>query len=59
MSVDEIHELTQIDRWFLSAMVPVVDMHESLTRERFSRSTPTLLREAKRLGFSRLARSAS
>ena len=32
MSVDEIHELTKIDRWFLHAIVPVVDMDSSPPR---------------------------
>jgi carbamoyl-phosphate synthase large subunit len=50
MSVDAIHELTKIDRWFLSALAPVVVMHESLKK----RAVPLAagaLREAKELGF--------
>ena len=51
ISVDEIHELTKIDRWFLHQMEPVVGMH----RELKTRSRPLdeeTLRSAKRLGFS-------
>ena len=51
MSVDAIHDLTRIDRWFLNALVPVVEMHESL-REGRARVGPSVLREAKELGFS-------
>ncbi len=51
MSVEEVHALTHIDRWFLHAIVSIVAMHETL-----SRGSPPLaadrLREAKRLGFS-------
>ena len=52
MSVDEIHELTRIDRWFLRAIEPIVAMHGASAAQRACRSTPTLLREAKALGFS-------
>lgn len=51
MSVDEIHELSRIDRWFLHALAPVVRTHRRLG----SRHNPlddTSLREAKQLGFS-------
>ena len=51
MSVDEIHDLTQIDRWFLHAMVPVVDMHRVAQASGAVPSTRAMLREAKELGF--------
>ena len=51
MSVDAIHELTKIDRWFLNALVPVVDMHESL-RATLQPPDADTLRDAKQLGFS-------
>ncbi len=51
MTVDRIHDLTKIDRWFLSSMVPIVKMHEDLKRLGALPDEETLLR-AKRLGFS-------
>ncbi len=51
MSIDEIHELTAIDRWFLHAIQLIVDMHRRLTGIG-SLPTVELLREAKGLGFS-------
>ncbi|HYL25752.1 MAG TPA: carbamoyl-phosphate synthase (glutamine-hydrolyzing) large subunit [Burkholderiales bacterium] len=51
MGIDEIHELTRIDRWFLHALEPVVSMHGRLARSQFPLAAD-LLREAKRLGFS-------
>jgi carbamoyl-phosphate synthase large subunit len=50
MTVEKIHELTRIDRWFLHAIEPVVAMHGRLK----GRVTVTeqLLGDAKRLGFS-------
>ncbi len=54
MSVDEVHELTQIDRWFLSGICNIVKMRKELmTRKGEDLSTDTL-RRAKELGFSDL-----
>ena len=50
-SVDKIHELTKIDRWFLNAIAPIVDMHKELQRRRDTLEEGELL-TAKRLGFS-------
>jgi carbamoyl-phosphate synthase large subunit len=51
MSVDEIHALTRIDRWFLRAIEPLVAMHASLARA--PQPFPAaVLRDAKRLGFA-------
>lgn len=51
VSIDEIHRLTRIDRWFLRAIEPIVE-----TYGRLARSTLPLpadvLRDVKRLGFS-------
>src|SRR5262245_55749413 len=30
MTVDELHEITRIDRWFLNALRPVIDLRGSL-----------------------------
>jgi carbamoyl-phosphate synthase large subunit len=51
IAIDEIHELTRVDRWFLHAMAPVVRMHGSLGRSTFPLPTEELA-AAKRLGFS-------
>lgn len=51
IGIDEIHALTRIDRWFLHAIVPVVEMHGRLARSAFPLPA-NLLRESKRLGFS-------
>ena len=36
MSVDEIHDLTKIDRWFLHQIEPIVGMHRDLKGRRFA-----------------------
>ncbi len=54
ISVDEIHDLTKIDRWFLHQIEPIVRMHRELRgvgarREQVDERT---LLSAKQLGFS-------
>src|SRR5213595_2111358 len=51
LGIDEIHELTRIDRWFLHAIEPIVEMDGRLARSRFPLPAG-VLRDAKRLGFS-------
>jgi carbamoyl-phosphate synthase large subunit len=51
IGVDEIHELTRIDRWFLHAIAPVVELHGRLGRSTFPLPANELA-AAKRLGFS-------
>ena len=51
MSVDEIHEITKIDRWFLSEIAPIVQTHKELQRRRDTLDEPDLT-AAKKLGFS-------
>jgi carbamoyl-phosphate synthase large subunit len=51
MSIDDVHELTRIDRWFLRAIEPIVDMYGRLSRTPMP-LPPALLRDAKGLGFS-------
>ncbi len=48
-SVDEIHELTKIDRWFLVNIEDIVLIEERLKTSELSEE---LLREAKRIGYS-------
>ncbi len=51
LDVDEIHRLSQIDRWFLRQIEAVVKMHARLRESGLPLSRP-LLREAKELGYS-------
>eukprot|EP00743_Colponemidia_sp_Colp-15_P006014 GILK01006463.1.p1 GENE.GILK01006463.1~~GILK01006463.1.p1 ORF type:complete len:1511 (+),score=315.38 GILK01006463.1:81-4535(+) len=52
-SVDRIHSLTKIDKWFLSKLVNIIDiekhMRSSFTLDKFTADT---IRQAKRFGFS-------
>ena len=53
MTIDEIHDLTNIDRWFLDHMAEIVAMEKRLRAVPNLAACPTdLLREAKRDGFS-------
>ncbi len=47
MSIDEVFELTKIDRWFLHNVRQIVDAERNASRARFPN-----LRRAKKLGFS-------
>ncbi|HSA95978.1 MAG TPA: carbamoyl-phosphate synthase (glutamine-hydrolyzing) large subunit, partial [Acidobacteriota bacterium] len=51
-SVDRIHRLTRIDRWFLHKIKNVVDCEARLRAHRLAAVPPDLLREAKEKGFS-------
>ena len=51
LTVEEIHELSQIDEWFLSQIEAIVQMHVTL-RDSSLPLSPSLLRQAKELGFS-------
>ncbi len=51
MSVDEIHEITRIDRWFLNSLLPVMQVRKDLQARGFAGEAAQLL-HAKRLGFS-------
>jgi len=51
LTVDEIHDLTGIDEWFLSQVEMIVRMHERLRGSQFPLPSPLLL-EAKEMGFS-------
>ena len=53
MSIDEIHDLTGIDPWFLDNLQEIVELEEELRRQEGLQATSTeLLRKAKRFGFS-------
>ena len=51
-TVDKVHELTGIDRWFLHQLAEVVAMHVKLNDVRSAHLDRELLEQAKRLGFS-------
>jgi len=52
LDIDRIHELTQIDRWFLYKIRNIVNMEKDLREYSCSDLPEDLLRAAKRLGFS-------
>jgi carbamoyl-phosphate synthase large subunit len=52
LDIDRIHELTQIDRWFLYKIRNIVNMEKELREYSCSDLPEDLLRSAKRLGFS-------
>jgi len=52
MSIDEIYELTKIDRWFIHKIKNIVDMENELSKHTIKTISKELLRKAKRLGFS-------
>ena len=49
MSVEQIYKLSVIDPWFIEKIRNIVEMEKNLKDSKF---TTTLLREAKKLGFS-------
>jgi len=51
MGIDEIFEITRIDRWFLSNLKEIIDLEKEIIRNKNS-ITKELLREAKEFGFS-------
>ncbi len=50
--VEEIHELTSIDRWFLTQMKEVVDFESALAKEVWPDISQEVFRRAKRYGIS-------
>src|SRR5437764_1415616 len=51
-SVDDIHEMTSIDRWFLEQMKEVVEMEAALAATTLADATADQFRAAKRFGIS-------
>ena len=51
-TIDQIHELTKIDRWFLHKLKHIIDIDERLKRCNVNTLDRTLLREAKVYGFT-------
>jgi carbamoyl-phosphate synthase (ammonia) len=52
LTVDEIHDLTKIDTWFLERLQGIADFDVNLTSETLDSVTEPLMRRAKELGFS-------
>jgi carbamoyl-phosphate synthase large subunit len=53
LSLDEIHELTSIDPWFLHNLREIVDLEEELRQQAsLTNAGDALLRQAKQFGFS-------
>src|ERR1017187_4572622 len=52
LGVEEIHELTSIDRWFLAQMKEVVDFEGELAKEVWPDIPKEVFRRAKRYGIS-------
>ena len=50
-SVDQIHELTRIDRWFLTQFAEIVELHRAATLVGLRGMSLDLLRTLKRAGF--------
>ncbi|MBE0433157.1 carbamoyl-phosphate synthase (glutamine-hydrolyzing) large subunit [candidate division WOR-3 bacterium] len=51
-SVDDIHDLTNMDRWFLYKMRAIIELEKKLKRYRLRTIPVELLRAAKQKGFS-------
>src|ERR1035437_7382568 len=52
-TVDQIHQLTKIDKWFLIKLKNIFDLKENIEKSNSLEELPIhLLRDAKRLGFS-------
>src|SRR5438132_105971 len=52
-SIDQIHDLTKIDKWFLYKLSNMVNVQRELQSvETLEKTSPELLREAKKKGFS-------
>ena len=51
-NVDQIHQLTKIDRWFLYKLKHIIDIDEQLKKRNINTLGKELLREAKIYGFT-------
>ena len=51
-TVDQIHDLTKIDRWFLYKLKHIIDIDEQLKRHNINTVDASLLRDAKGYGFT-------
>jgi carbamoyl-phosphate synthase large subunit len=51
-TIETLHELTRIDRWFLQQFAEIVELHAMSALGEFRQMSPDLLRTLKRTGFS-------
>ncbi len=51
-TVNQIHDLTKIDKWFLNKLKHIIDIDEELKRKNINTLDKELLREAKVYGFT-------
>ena len=51
-TIDKIHELTKIDKWFLYKLKHIIDIDEQLKKQNINTLEEPLLREAKVYGFT-------
>ena len=51
-TIDDLHELTRIDRWFLQQFAEIVELRNMAALGEFREMSPDLLRTLKRTGFS-------
>ena len=51
-TVDQIYDLTKIDKWFLNKLKHIIDIDEELKRKNINTLDKQLLREAKVYGFT-------
>ncbi|MES0874150.1 carbamoyl-phosphate synthase large subunit [Sinimarinibacterium thermocellulolyticum] len=52
MSLDEVHQLSKIDPWFLEQIAELIATEQSLRGQKLSQLDAATLRRCKRLGFS-------
>jgi len=52
MMIEEIHQITHVDRWFLQKLSRLIEMETRLRGKSMSELTPELMLEAKKLGFN-------
>lgn len=52
MMIEEIHQITYIDRWFLQKIWHLINMEQQLRGQDFDDISPERLRLAKKLGFN-------
>lgn len=52
MSIDQIYELTKIDRWFIYQIKEIVDLEDDIRNYTLKSASAELLRNAKEFGFS-------
>lgn len=51
-TVERIHSLTKIDRWFLYKLENIVEVHKTLEKVSLDKVDDELMRRAKKMGFS-------